>query len=322
MGIAPQSPDGYLSNLNGLPPSPALGSAYGQDVSTIPNGPALGPPAGQSLPLPGEPPIAQPGVNGLPLPGEEGNPVEFGVVDRLEWRCREVTGKLWYDVDNYLSWTTAGEMVIAVGVDAILANTPLDQHFQNWFQSNVRTSGTDHFSNSIAFLGHGQVMIPTVLGLAVAGTVIGDNWVGNTVGDFGSQTARAYLIGAPSLLMFQYGLGASRPSDDYAHGSYWRPFSNSHGASGDAYIGSVPFITAANMTDNIFLKAGLFLCSTMVAFERVDVNQHYLSQVILGWSLGYMAAAAVGKTERDDRAVIFGPVVTPDLVGVGIDIRR
>ncbi len=105
-------------------------------------------------------------------------------------------------------------------------------------------------------------------------------------------------------------------------GSYWRPFHNSHGASGDAFIGAVPFITAADMTDNYFLKAAFFLGSAMVAFERVDVNQHYLSQAILGWSLGYMAATAVGKTEHDDRAVMFGPVVTPDLVGVGIDIRR
>ena len=277
---------------------------------------------GQTLPLPGDPPIAQPDIGGQSPLMEAGTPVEFGVVDRFKWRFNEVEGKLWVDVDNYFSWVTARDMAIALGLDAVLANTPMDQHFQNWFQKNVRTKSTDNFSNSIKFLGQGQYMIPAAIGLTVAGTLVGDNWLGDTVGDFGSQTCRAYLIGAPSLLLAQYGLGASRPSDNLVHGSYWHPFANSHGASGDAFIGSVPFITAANMTDNNYLKALFFLGSFMVPFERVDLNQHYLSQAILGWSLGCMAATAVGKTEHDDRAVMFGPVVTPDLTGIGIEIRR
>jgi membrane-associated phospholipid phosphatase len=301
---------------------PSPGPALGQDATSLPGGPVSAPTFGPALPRPGETPIAEPGIGGQTPMAEDAAAVDFGVVERLKWRFREDEAKLWIDADNYLSWTTAAEMATALGVDAILANTPLDRHFQNWFQNHVRSKGTDRFSNDIAFLGHGQDMIPAAIGLTLAGTLVGDNWLGNTVGDFGNETCRAYLIGAPSLLLFQYGLGASRPSDNEIHGSYWRPFSNSHGASGDAFIGAVPFITAANMTDNYFLKAVFFLGSTMVAFERVDVNQHYLSQVILGWSLGYMAAAAVGKTEHDDRAVMFGPVVTPDLVGIGIDIRR
>jgi hypothetical protein len=294
-----------------------------QGPASLPGGPAAAPTFGQTLPLPGEPPGVQPDVGGQNPVALDGTVVDFGVVERFKWRFNEVTDKLWVDAGNYLSLTTALEMAAALGVDAGLANTPLDQRFQNWFQNDVRTKGTDRFSNSIAFLGKGQYMIPAAVGLTVAGTLVGDNWLGDTVGDFGSQTCRAYLIGAPSLLLFQYGLGASRPSDgDMVHGSYWRPFANSHGASGDAFIGAVPFITAANMTDNYFLKAAFFLGSLMVPFERVDLNQHYLSQAILGWSLGYMAASAVGRTEHDDRAVMFGPVVTPDLVGVGIDIRR
>jgi membrane-associated phospholipid phosphatase len=312
--MAPSSPDGYLSTVGNLPPSPPLGSAYGQDATSLPGGPVSAPTFGRTIPLPGEPPMAEPVAGGQDPLVEDGTAADFGVVERFKWRFREDEAKLWIDADNYLSWTTLAEMAAALGTDALLANTPLDQKFQNWFQNHVRSKGTDRFSNDIAFLGHGQDMIPAAIGLTLAGTLVGDNWLGDTVG--------AYLIGAPSLLLFQYGLGASRPSDNELHGSYWRPFSNSHGASGDAFIGAIPFITAADMTDNYFLKALFFLGSTMVAFERVDVNQHYLSQVVLGWSLGYMAATAVGKTEHDDRAVIFGPVVTPDLVGIGIDIRR
>jgi membrane-associated phospholipid phosphatase len=300
-----------------------MGSVLGQDQVAAPGGPAAGPALGQSVPLPGEMPGVQPDVGGQEPVALDGTVVDFGVAERFKWRFHEVTDKLWVDLGNYLSVTTAVEMAAAVGVDAILANTPLDQHFQNWFQNDVRTKGTDTFVNDIRWLGRGQYMIPAAVGLTVAGTLVGDNWLGDSVGDWGSQTCRAYLIGAPSLLLFQYGLGASRPSDGYGiHASYWRPFANSHGASGDAYIGAIPFITAANMTDNYFLKAAFFLGSAMVPFGRVNDNQHYLSQVILGWSLGYLAAQAVNKTEHDDRSVMFGPVVTPDLVGVGIDIRR
>ncbi len=212
VGIVPQSQEGYLSTLNSPPPSPPPGSAFGQDVTSLPNDPASAPTFGPTLPLPGQPPIAQPDGGGQNPLVEDGTAVDFGVVERFKWRFRECEGKLWVDVDNYLSWTTARDMAIALGIAAVLANTPLDQHFQNWFQNNVRTSGTDHFSNSIAFLGKGQYMIPAALGLTAAGTLIGDNWVGNTTGDFGSQTCRAYLIGAPSLLLCQYGLGASRPA--------------------------------------------------------------------------------------------------------------
>ena len=210
VGIATQSPDGYLSTLNGPPPSP--GPALGQDLTTLPNGSVVAPSFGATLPPPGQPLSVQPNVGGQSLVGEEEPAADFGVVERFKWRFREDEGKLWIDAENYLSWTTLAEMAAALGTDALLANTPLDQKFQDWFQNHVRNKATDRFSNSIAFLGHGQDMIPAAIGLTVAGTLVGDNWLGDTVGDFGNETCRAYLIGVPSLLLFQYGLARRAPA--------------------------------------------------------------------------------------------------------------
>ena len=224
-------------------------------------------PLGQTLPLPGEPPTVQPDVGGQsPLMGE-GTLTDFGVVERFKWRFGEIEGKLWVDADNYLSWTTARDMVIALGLTAVLANTPMDQHFQNWFQNDVRSSGTDHFSNSIAFLGHGQDMIPAAIGLTVAGTLIGDNWLGNTTGDFGSQTCRAYLIGRPPCCCFSTAWGRrALATATWSTAPIGGRLPTAMAPAATPSSARCRFITAANMTDNYFLKAAFFLGSTMVAF--------------------------------------------------------
>lgn len=260
-------------------------------------------------------------VSGDGIVGEPPRSVRLGLGGRLQGEFCEFTGKLWSDAGNYYSWVTLRDMLIALGVSGALANTTADQHVRDWYQQDVRSSGTDNVAPFFRHFGEGQWVVPACAGIWIAGTVFGDSEFGDTLGDYGSETLRAYAVGTPPMLFFQYALGPARPGDE-PNLSHWRPFVDSHGASGHAFMGAVPFLTAANMSDNWAVKGGLYCVSTLTAWSRVNDDRHYLSQAILGWSMAYMACNAVHKTEADSHAATVNPVVTPDMVGVGLTLER
>ena len=70
-------------------------------------------------------------------------------------------------------------------------------------------------------------------------------------------------------------------------------------------MASCLFISAADMSDQLVLKGFFYACSFMTPWERVDLNQHFLSQAALGWWMGYLACRAVNNTELADRHVVL-----------------
>src|SRR5204862_2978155 len=98
-----------------------------------------------------------------------------------------------------------------------------------------------------------------------------------------------------AMLLMQRVTGGSRPGEN-PWGSHWNFFKDSNGVSGDAFIGGVAFITAAKMSDNLFLKTGFYALSVMPALGRVNDDAHYTSQAFLGYFLAYMACSAVDLT--------------------------
>ena len=119
----------------------------------------------------------------------------------------------------------------------------------------------------------------------------------------------------------QYCLGGSRP-DETSIGSPWAPFADSNAVSGHAFMGSVPFITAAQMVDRPWLKVTLYACSTFPAWSRVNDDCHYLSQSVLGWWMGYLACRAVNQTEMMSQHLTFMPVSSPEMTGLAMIYER
>jgi membrane-associated phospholipid phosphatase len=224
-------------------------------------------------------------------------------------------------LENYFSWITMRDLVVGVGLGAVVANTSLDQDFQDWYQNDVRSTGSDRNAAFWKTFGEGQIFIPAFAGLAVAGTLCPDLPGSDPVAEFGCRTTRAYLVGAPPMLLMQYALGASRPCEA-PYNSYWQPFNDNNAVSGHAFVGAVPFITAAKMAENPVVKGGLYFCSSLTGWSRVNDDRHYLSQVCLGWWMAYLTCRAVDQTEVDDRNLRFTPVTTPDMVGMGMIYER
>lgn len=220
------------------------------------------------------------------------------------------------DHRNYYDRGTMAKLAGGLVLGSVLANTSMDQDVQDWYQQDVRSTETDHFATFWKTFGEGHLFIPAYACLAFAGKFVEDWPVLGPAGDFGARTTRGYLVGAPPMLFMQFMLGASRPGET-DHSSHWDPFQDTNSVSGHAFIGAVPFITAARMTDNFVLKSGLYACSTLTGFSRINDDCHYLSQVVLGWWMAYLACEAVDQTQLNRHGMTFMPIATTDSVGFG-----
>lgn len=224
------------------------------------------------------------------------------------------------DYENmYLSGQRLLRFGIAFGTGAVMANTHIDRGIQDWYQDHERTRETDRVAKVAKFFGEGAAMIPVSIGAALLGDKLGFGDGTSPVSRWGERTARAYLTGAPALLLTQWVTGGDRPDGD---GSRWRPFEHDHGVSGHAFIGAVPFITAGRMfEDNPLARYSLYAASALPAWSRINDNAHYASQAFLGWFLAWEAAGAVVQTDEKDRRVSLSPTITANGYGLALVIE-
>jgi hypothetical protein len=282
--------------------------------------PVDAPPVTGPIELP--PPVWQEEFDPLCVPTDGARPYDEAMA--LRPRVSDRLALAWHNIKqdhiNFYSWRTFSDLAVGLGGAAVLANTSLDQDFCDWYQDDVRSAGTNNFASFWKTFGDGHIFIPAFAGMAVVGRFMDHYPTTYIAGEYGSRVTRSYLVGFPSVLFLQTALGPSRPSEPNPHSS-WRPFSDCHGVSGHAFMGSIPFITAARMTENPWIAGTLYVCSTFTAWSRINDNQHYLSQAILGWWMGYLASRAVSDTQTQDQAVSFAPLVTEQGVGVMVMCR-
>ena len=207
--------------------------------------------------------------------------------------------------------------VVLLGAGAF-ANTKMDGNFQNWYGNHVRSDLTDSCSKVSKVFGEGQFFIPIMAASALTYRF----WQERrglpecALGEFTDRTMRGYLAGAPALFVLQPILGGNRP---YSGTSFWKPFQENHGISGHAFMGAVPFMTAAQMTDKPCVKGLFYALSTLPAWSRVNDDAHYFSQALLGWYLAYLSVRAVSATEGRGllpRGMTIFPICGSNEVGI------
>ena len=242
---------------------------------------------------------------------------------------RYIGGRLGSDFRNFYSCDTAMNYGVALAGGAILANTAMDRHVAEWYQRDVRSTGTDDFAKFSKQFGEWTIWVPVFAVTAISYRFYElSDWnkrnERNPFGEYATRTTRGYLVGFPSVIVFQSLLGAERPNGGNEKGSYWRPFHEDHGVSGHSFVGAMPFITAAQMTDKPWLKGVFYACSVLPAWSRVNDDAHYLSQAILGWYLAYLSARAVSQTEgvKLPKGLTIFPITEGRYVGVGFLYKR
>lgn len=229
-----------------------------------------------------------------------------------EWQTVKEDYQEFYSRDRLL------HLGLAFGSGALVANTHMDESFQKWYQTDIRSNTTDDIAGGVKNFGEWRYLIPVSFGAAVLDNFIDSEQYHSSFGRWGARSARAYILGTPLLLVTQALTGASRPSE--GRGSNWRPFDNTHGVSGHAFVGAVPFLTIARMNDdNRLLKYLFYGASTLTALSRINDNAHYFSQAALGWYLAWQATDTVA--DRDgQKKIAFTPMPVKD--GFGVYISR
>jgi hypothetical protein len=234
--------------------------------------------------------------------------------EKHEWRS---AAKLGRDFKRFYSEEGAPPLLIGIGAAGVMANSSIDECVQDWYQDSVRNGTTDDLADVFKVFGEAKYVVPASLG-AYLWARLGRK-PRSSVGHWGERTLRGLIVGAPTLLVVQRLTGASRPSD--GAGSGWVLFEDTNGASGHAFVASVPFLTAANMTREKWVKGVLYFASTLTAWSRINDDQHYLSQSALGWWIGYLATRVVTRNERGDRLVRWTPHAGPGSLGFTATIR-
>jgi hypothetical protein len=213
----------------------------------------------------------------------------------------------------YLEKENLTRLGIGLAAGAVFANTSADREIREFDQERLRGHATNSASKIAKIPGTALVTGPVYLGVYGAGYLIGNK----TVETWAMRSARATLVGAPAALVLQPLLGGDRPETG---DSNWRPFKADHGVSGHAFIGGIPLITAARMTDDPYLKTAFYGLSALPGLSRINDDAHYFSQAALGWFLAYLSCDVVAKgKDVEDGRVAYSLVPFPG--GIGITAR-
>lgn len=204
------------------------------------------------------------------------------------------------DLENYYSIDNLKFMTISFGLGGILANTSVDEDLQEEYQDNIRSDSTDDFSEVAKMFGEGKILIPLSIATAVTGYYLPKKCGVSAIGTWGFNTARSYFVGAPPMLLMQNVTGASRPGEK-KDASNWRPFEDTNGVSGHAFMGAVPFITLAKMYKFSHVKWLFYGGSLLAGWSRVNDDDHFLSQAALGWAMAYQSVNSVFLTDEEQQ---------------------
>jgi len=210
-----------------------------------------------------------------------------------------------------------------LAIGATLANTNLDRKLHEQFQRDFRGDDTDEtyeFLHANKEWGNGWYTLPVFATAWAAGKLFDNSPTAAWSGEWGERSFRSFLVGAPPMLVFQQATGASRPGETY-NDSRWHPFHDNNGVSGHSFMGALPFINAAKITDDPWIKATFYAGSTLAPLSRVNDDAHYPSQAVLGWWFAYLAATSIDQTQNAEQPWQFHPRISDRQSGCEIEYQ-
>ena len=222
---------------------------------------------------------------------------------------------IWQDYEAFYTQERLIRVASVFGVGAVMAHSNIDTEFQDWHQSNIRSSGTDDFSKVVKHLGEKTLMMP----IAILASSLEFSKPDSFWAEWGQLSTRAYLLGGPIIGFTQPLTGGSRPKDEYKD-AHWRPFNDDNGVSGHSFVGAVPFLALTKMSQlNDWQRTLAYVASGLGSWSRINDDAHYLSQAMLGWYIAWESLNAISQSPKASWYQVK-PVVFGDGVGIGVSI--
>lgn len=216
--------------------------------------------------------------------------------DNPDNNVRYFSKDVFYDLKDFYSLRSLAIWSIALSSSALLSFTPIDKSIGDAYQRSIRGPRSDAIAKTVKPFGKWQYSLPIFTGCSLLDYFAWENQPRfvNIVGNWGTRSSRALLLGFPYMVIFQRLIGSARPATE---NSRWQPFENATGLSGHAFVGAVPFLAAGSMTENPWIKGLFITASTATALSRINDDMHFLSQSALGWFLAWQSVRAISKTE-------------------------
>jgi membrane-associated phospholipid phosphatase len=236
---------------------------------------------------------------------------DAGIENPLSWEYWKLVGRdIVATVTAPAHWDTRDWLVfggVAAGIGAVAV---FDQDIQRAVQRN-RSGALDSVANAVQPFGNEYA--PAVLGAFYAG---GELFKDSRLKAVALDGAAASIIASGLILQpLKYGIGRSRPGANA--GAYdFHPFSGADSfPSGHATEAFVLATAIAEHYDSIWIKAASYTVAGAVGWARLNNNEHWASDVLVGAALGTFVSHVVVHYNLSQRHISLAPLAGPDFQG-------
>jgi hypothetical protein len=226
--------------------------------------------------------------------------------------AKDFVPDLWYGTKRMFSSDNIPLAAIGFGT-AALALT-VDHRVSDHFKRTTPLSeGAMNLADTI---GNGAVEIGAGVALFGTGELIDDK----RMADAGAVSLEAFLINGAFTEGLKYITHRERPN-----GGDYMSFPSGHASNTAAFSAAV-----SEMYDwNPWIAVPLYLTTAYVGLSRIQAQEHYLSDVIAGITLGTLVGSSVGKYHKEKGASTGGvlsnmtilPVYERDVRGFVVKLK-
>jgi len=231
-------------------------------------------------------------------------------VPSVGYYVKEFIPDLWGGTKRIFSRDNLPLALIGAGLTG-LAFT-VDHRVQNYFQDRKPLEDVENIGYII---GAGSPEMVVSFALLGTGELINNKRLADT----GVVSLEAYLINGIATLGLKYAVGRERPDGS----------DNLSFPSGHASLTATMAASISEMYDwDLRVAVPLYLTATFVGATRFQANEHYLSDVVAGITLGTLVGISVAKYHKEKdanngagAAVTVVPVISRDYKGLVLDWR-
>jgi len=171
----------------------------------------------------------------------------------------------------------------------------MDQYIRDRYQSSTRSHVTDEATK---IFNISATELALVAGTVYVGTYGAGVWLHNpTMEKWALKSVRATVVGAPPSCSWRWQPGGDRPTRGIPIGIRFRiPM-----GSADTRTSAPSFHHRRENERKSLPEGDLLRAIDVPALGRINNDEHYFSQVALGWYLAYLSCAVVAKgTDRQE----------------------